>query len=175
MTVLNPDSATVLEAHIRYGILDRKGNQWAWDQYSNNLINLGLMRLNHHSIEFVGKDNYKVHFENSILKANRSDSDIRVLSNGILMVKDAATNKWAIRGDVANTDIYLRSNQSGRYTWDKTKNGFVKVLSGKVLKKVPAENNVDAKNKAENSRGVSFGSQLASSSTNGEFFEGIEN
>lgn len=175
LTALNPDSATVLEAHIRYDILDRKGNQWAWDQYSNNLINLGLMRLNHHSIEFVGKDNFKVHFENSIIKANRSDSDIRVLSNGILMVKDATTNKWAIRGDVANTDIYLRSNQPGRYTWDKTKNGFVKVLSGKVLKKSSSENNVEAKNKADHSRGVSLGSQLASSSTNGEFFEGIEN
>ena len=32
LTALNPDSATVLEAHVRYDILDRKGNQWAWDQ-----------------------------------------------------------------------------------------------------------------------------------------------
>ena len=91
------------------------------------------------------------------------------------MVKDATTNKWDIRGDVANTDIYLRSNKAGRYTWDKTKNGFVKVLSGKVLKKFSPENNADAENKAENSRGVSLGSKLASNSTNGEFFQGIEN
>ena len=175
INALRRDSATIVEAHIRYDFLDRKGNHWAWDGYSNKIVNLGLMRLNHHSIEFVGKNNYNFHFENDVLKANRSDSDIRVLSNGILMVKDAVNNKWCIRGNVANTDIYLRSGQSGRYSWDKAKNGFVKVLSGKILKKYSLQNPHVKSSVSDVSDGSNNGSQLASYSIKGEFFEGFEN
>lgn len=171
INALNPNSSTIIEAHVRYDFLDRKGDHWAWDEYSNQITKLGLMRLNHNNIEFIGKPGFKINFENNLLKANRSDSDLRVLSNGILMVKDARTNEWMIRGNVANTDIYLRSEKPGRYVWNKTKGGFVKVLTGGELKAASAPKT--AQQRSQMRMGSSNGQSLTSD-TKGEFFEGIE-
>ena len=172
INAFNSNSKTRLEAHVRYDFLDRKGDHWAWDEYSNKIVKLGLMRLNHHSIEFVGKSGFKLNFENGLLKANRSDSDLRVLSNGILMVKDAKTDQWMIRGNVSNTDIYLRTKKPGRYVWDKSKNGFVKVLTGNNLE--PASSSGRSLSRYANSQKSSHGQSLSSNSK-GEFFEGFEN
>lgn|GEM_PF-6536073 len=133
-------SQTRKEAHVRYDFFDAEGNMGAWDPWSNRVINLGLARVNHHHITFVGIPGDQISISGKRISGKDPRDDLRVLTNGTIMVRNEWTRKWEIRGNVENVDLYLRVHSPGRYTWNPKQEVFERILSGVDLKNTaPAE------------------------------------
>ena len=138
MNMTNNDSYTRKEAHIRYHFFDARGNLGSWDAWSNRVINLGLARLNHKHVSFIGSNDDHIPLDQGVIRGLKSGDDLRVLSNGVLMARNEWSRQWEIRGKAEETDIYLRIGSPGRYTWDSAKKGYIKVMTGQALVKVKA-------------------------------------
>lgn len=118
--------ACEIEAHIRYDFIDIHGDRGIWDFVTDKIFNVGNVQQNNaFSIIFV-TDSEKIIVEGDELKSQKG-SEFRVLSNGLIMtMSDLDSTKWVIRGQNANTDVFLR-NSKKRFKWDYDRQVFVQV------------------------------------------------
>jgi hypothetical protein len=121
------------EAHVRYEYFDVDSNMSFWDAYSNQLVSVGKSSLSTNGVVFVGTGTQKIVFTNNEIRGVSSESDLRVLSNGILMARNEFSGEWEVRGKVFNTDIYLRGGKPGRYKWDDKTKSYRLIFTGRAL------------------------------------------
>lgn len=114
------------EAHNRYAFVDIKGHRGAWDFGTRQIFDVGNIQQNNgYSVIFVS-ENENISVQKGLI-SNAKGSDIRVLSNGVIMTKSELNKeRWAIRGININTDVFLRESKI-RYTWDYDLNAFRQV------------------------------------------------
>jgi len=113
-----------MEAHIRYDFVDLDGYRGLWDIGENKIYNIGRIKDNNGFIVIFISDNDKVQLSGQQLISEKGD-EFRVLSNGLIMTpSDLDREKWVIRGQNVNTDVFLRNRQV-RYTWDYDQKAYI--------------------------------------------------
>ncbi|MBT3785320.1 hypothetical protein HOF92_10110, partial [bacterium] len=109
-----------VEAHMRYDILDVKGNQGVWDLKTpvgiHNVGNLSF--TNGLDVGFISADaTFDFHEGNKVLKS-KDGSNFRVLSNGSIWTRDDDNpTRWIVKGLTNKTDLVIRGGK-GRFTID---------------------------------------------------------
>ena len=114
------------ESHNRYAFVNIDGHRGSWDYVTQQIFDVGnIQKNNGYSVVFVSESD-AVKVENGLIN-NEQGSDIRVLSNGVIMTKSQLDDKrWTIRGININTDVFLRESKT-RYTWDFELNALRRV------------------------------------------------
>ncbi len=109
-----------VEAHMRYDILDVKGNQGVWDlKTPTGIHNVGnLSFTNGLDVGFISADTTFDFHENGKVLKSKEGSNFRVLSNGSIWVRDDdKPNTWIVKGLTNKTDLIIRGGK-GRFTID---------------------------------------------------------
>ena len=115
-----------MQAHIRYDLVNIHGQQGIWDMKTNQIFDVGSIAKNNGFRVVLISDDEKISVEGNKL-LSKEGSDFRVLSNGLLMTKsDYDANKWVIKGQNLNSDLFLR-NRRARFTWDSDSKSYLQV------------------------------------------------
>ncbi len=116
-----------MQAHIRYVMVDLKGNEGAWDMVANHVYNLGNIQANNGLRVIFLTEDENITLEEDLL-LSRKGGYFRVLSNGLIMThSDVDPTRWVIKGQNLNTDVFLRKART-RYAWDLEKKAYKRVL-----------------------------------------------
>tara|TARA_Y100000589_G_scaffold120205_1_gene114640 strand:+ start:6375 stop:8819 length:2445 start_codon:yes stop_codon:yes gene_type:complete len=141
-----------VEAHIRYDFINLEGDQGVWDIVTSKVYNVGNVQQNSgFSVIFI-TDNENIILGDGTLDSVKG-SEFRVLSNGLIMtLSDFDRERWVIRGQNVNTDVFLR-NRAERYTWDYDREVYILVNPLRIMSSHPLnqfrkffDDSVDQKN-----------------------------
>ncbi|MBT3783520.1 hypothetical protein HOF92_01015 [bacterium] len=106
-----------MQAHIRYDLVDLQGNRGIWDILTNKIYSIGNIQGNNGLRVIFVTDDQTLGIKGNTIES-KEGTDFRVLSNGLVMTKsDHDQEKWVIKGQNINTDLFLRERKE-RFSWD---------------------------------------------------------
>ncbi|MBW7876114.1 MAG: hypothetical protein H3C47_09015 [Candidatus Cloacimonetes bacterium] len=119
------------EARLLHDFYDLAGNQAQWDDFPDKIVPIGP--ISNRGVVFVGTPGDKVEISNGIIRGTEDESDIRILSNGLVMSRNERNRqRWVIKGRCADYDIFIRSEVSGaagRYSCLNNTYRYVRALN----------------------------------------------
>ncbi len=119
------------EARLLHDFYDLAGNQAQWDDFPDKIVPIGP--ISNRGVLFVGTPGDKVEISNGIIRGTEDDSDIRILSNGLVMSRNERNRqRWVIKGRCADYDIFIRrevTGAAGRYSCLNNTYRYVRALN----------------------------------------------